>query len=535
MTHTEARYAVGKEKWKILLIDDDPGIRKVTSIALEDVGYEVLTAEDGLVGVSLFQEASPDIVITDIRMPGLDGLEVLRRIKELDPSADVIVITAFSEIELAIKALQLDASDFITKPVHDEALMVALKRAKERYLNRKDLQDYTALIEERWIRTAEELAKTFHFQKMLIESSIDGIVAGDQEGKVIIFNKSMEEMLCFAREEVVGRMRLEDFFSPGEYEKFQSTLASEVFGGKDRLHLYETFLAAKNGGKIPCQLLASVLFEEGEEVGLVIFFRDLRTIRKLTQEFADQARMLHQDKMISLGRLAASVVHEINNPLSGILNYARLMMKMLGRGPLNQESTGKFESYLSLMESELSRCSKIVSNLLSFSRKSKLEFSEVNLSDLLSRCITLSRHKLTLQNIQIQERISSEIPKVTGDFNQLQQCVINLIFNAIDAMPNGGVIGIDTSFNSRKGLVEIKVSDTGCGIAKEDLQYIFDPFFTTKTEGKGLGLGLSTVYGIIDRHKGTITAESEPGKGTVFTIKLPVTPKVSEVPRKEIG
>lgn len=524
-----------KKSWKILIIDDDPGILKVTSLALEDAGYEVITAADGYAGVDLFEEALPDIVITDIRMPGLDGMEVLRRIKELDPLAEVIVITAFSEMDLAIKALQLDASDFITKPVNQEALMVALKRAKERYSARRDIQDYTAIIEERWMRTAEELAKTFRFQKMLIESSIDGIVAGDREGKVIIFNKSMEEMLCFAWEEVMGRMRLEDFFAPGEYEKFQRTLASEVFGGKDRLQLYETFLAAKNGTKIPCQLLASVLFENGEEVGLVIFFRDMRTIRKMTQEFADQARMLHQDKMISLGRLAASVVHEINNPLAGILNYARLMMKMLNRGSLTPESTSKFESYLSLMESELSRCSKIVSNLLSFSRKSKLEFSELNLGELLSRCITLSHHKLTLQNIQIQERISPDIPKVIGDFNQLQQCIINLIFNAIDAMPNGGVIGIETSFNSRRELVEIKVSDTGCGIAKADLQYIFDPFFTTKTEGKGLGLGLSTVYGIIDRHKGTITAESEPGHGTVFTIKLPVNPKGGEGDKPQAG
>ena len=199
---------MSKKDWKILLIDDDPGIRKVTSIALEDAGYEVQTAEDGLKGVALFQEISPDIVLTDIRMPGIDGLEVLRRIKELDASKEVIVVTAFSEIELAIKALQLDASDFITKPVNDEALMVALRRAKERYTNRKELQDYTALIEERWMRTSEELAKTFHFQQMLIESSIDGIVAGDREGKVIIFNKSMEEMLGYAKVEVVGKMTL---------------------------------------------------------------------------------------------------------------------------------------------------------------------------------------------------------------------------------------------------------------------------------------------------------------------------------------
>jgi PAS domain S-box-containing protein len=508
--------------WKILLIDDDPGIRKILSITLEDAGYRVVTAPDGETGVDLSQKESPHLVLTDIRMPGIDGLEVLRRIKELDPSKEVIVITAFSDIELAIKALQLDASDFITKPINDDALTVALKRAKERYSTRKELRDYTAIIEEKWMQTAEELAKTFHFQNILIESSIDGIIAWDRAGRFIVFNKSMERMLGYSKEEAVSGMTLDQFFAPGEEEKFEIKLKSDEFGGKNRLYLYESTLVSKTGAKIPVQLSASVLFHENQEIGVVGFFRDLRDIRKLTQQFADQARLLHQDKMISLGKLAASVVHEINNPLSGMLNYIRLMIRIINRGPMATDAVQKFRSYLVLMEDELDRCSKIVSNLLAFSRKSKLEFSEVNLADLLAKCAMLSNHKLTLQNIRLDMQVQSDTPNVLGDFNQLQQCIINLIFNAIDAMPDGGLLNIRVCGNAQKDLVEIHVEDTGCGIPKEDLLYVFDPFFTTKREGKGLGLGLSTVYGIIDRHKGTIKVQSEVEKGSIFTITLPV-------------
>jgi signal transduction histidine kinase len=227
--------------------------------------------------------------------------------------------------------------------------------------------------------------------------------------------------------------------------------------------------------------------------------------------------------MISLGRLAASVVHEINNPLAGILNYIRLMIKIVSRGStLTAENLQKFQRYLDLVQSETDRCSGIVSNLLAFSRQSKLEFSEVNINELLERCIMLSQHKLTLQNIEIKTDLNPGISNVSGDFNQIQQCVINLIFNGVDAMPDGGILSIKSALNANRGVVEIEIADTGTGIAKEDLPHIFDPFFSTKTEGSGLGLGLSTVYGIIDRHKGTITVDSEVGKGTVFTITLPV-------------
>ncbi len=508
--------------WKILLIDDDPGIRKVLTLSLEDAGYRVISAPDGKTGLELCEAESPQIVITDIQMPIMNGLEVLQRVKALDPDREVIVITAFTDTESAIKALQLDASDFITKPLSDDALMVALKRAQERYTTRRELRDYTAILEEKWMQTSEELARTFHFQRMLIESSIDGIVACDSASKVMIFNRSMEQMLGYERDEVVGRMLLDGFFAPGEGEKFYAKLSSEECGGKNRLFLCELYLLRKGGTKIPCQVSAAVLVEGGREMGIVGFFRDLREIRQMAQEFEDQARLLHQDKMISLGKLASSVVHEINNPISGMLNYAHLMQKVLKRGLTTPEAAEKFAGYLELMESELSRCSKIVSNLLAFSRKSKIEFEPVQVNDLLARSLALSAHKLAMQNVAVKTGFDPRAPEILGDFNQLQQCIINLIFNAIDAMPEGGTLTLESELHPASKVVEIRVGDTGCGIREEDIPYIFDPFFTTKKEGKGVGLGLSTTYGIVDRHKGTICVSSKPGRGTLFTIKLPL-------------
>ena len=372
--------------WRIVLIDDEADIREVTSLTLRDAGYEVATAADGQAGLDLFADITPQIVITDIRMPRLDGLAVLEKIKQTGSDTEVIVVTAFGEMDLAIRALQLDASDFITKPINDESLHLALKRARERYTARKQARDYTALLEKR---------------------------------------------------------------------------------------------------------------------------------------NADQARILHQDKMLSLGRLAASVVHEINNPLSGILNYLRLMARILNRGPLDDAQQAKFAGYLDLVESETDRCSRIVSSLLTFSRKSKPSFAPLDFKDLIERTVVLSRHRLTLNDISISHHIESNLPPVKGDFNQLQQCLINLIFNANDAMPQGGTLDLQVRARPGNRGVGVAVKDSGMGITPEDQSQIFEPFFTTKDEGFGVGLGLSTVYGIMESHNGSVTVDSVPGKGSVFLLELP--------------
>ena len=511
--------------WKILFIDDEEGIRKVIKLTLSDAGYDVVTAANGKQGMEICAKENPQIVITDIRMPEMNGIEVLKKIKEDFPDMEVIMVTGFGDMDLVSQALTLNASDFINKPIHDEALMVALDRAKKKYLARKNLYDYTALMEDRWVTTADALEKIYNFQNNLIESSIDGIIGCDEEGKIRTFNRAMEEMLGHEKDEVIGKMTLKHLLPVREEEKFQSELYSDDFGGKNRLIFVEKELLTKAGNKIPVQLSATVIFERGEAAGLVAIFRDLRELRRLEQQFADHTRLLQQDKMISLGRLSASVVHEINNPLAGILNYARLMMKIMGRGPLTPEYQDKFQRYLTLIESETSRCSKIVSNLLAFSRKSELKFSEIDVNELLQKCLLLSQHKMELQKIEPELELDESRPKIWGDFNQIQQAVINLVFNAIDAMPDGGRLSIASVSRTADRYTEIKVKDTGCGIPPESIDRIFDPFYTTKREGQGIGLGLSTVYGIIDRHKGKIEVASEPNKGTVFTLTFPVTPK----------
>jgi PAS domain S-box-containing protein len=511
--------------WKIVLIDDEEDIREVMAIALQDRGYWVETAAEGAAGIRLCGEALPQIVITDIRMPGMNGLQVLETIKKQFPDIEVIVATAFGEMDLAIRALQLDASDFITKPISDDALYLALNRARDRYTSRKQLKDYTVLLEKEKAETSQQLFKTLAFQRNLIENSMDGILGCDETGLVVTYNQSMEQIVGYPKIEVIHKMIFDQFFSAGQATRFNEELSADKFGGQDRLNLYETTLRNKSGLDVPVQVSAVTLFDEGRANGLVCFFRDLREIRKLEREMADQARILHQDKMMSLGRLAASVVHEINNPLSGILNYLRLMARIMNRGTLTQEQTEKFQGYLELVETETRRCSQIVSNLLSFSRKSPPSFGDVHIDELLKRCIILSRHRLQLSHISLDTSIMPDLPTVKGDFNQLQQCVINLIFNAIDAMGNGGDLKLEGGYDSREGRVIVTVKDSGPGIAPDDLPRIFEPFYTTKKEGYGVGLGLSTVYGIMQHHHGTVTVESTPGQGAAFMLRFPVSPE----------
>ena len=509
--------------WRIVLIDDEEGIRRVTRITLEDAGYHVQTAENGESGLELCEAVQPQIVITDVRMPKMDGIAVLEKIKQTHPETEVIVATAFGEMDLAIRALQLDASDFITKPLHSDALSVALERAKARYNDRKQLKDYTTFLEEGWNDTTRELMASFTFQNSLIESSMDGIIACDADDRVLTFNQSACDMLGYEAPEVLRRERLGRFLLSEEEARLRGALEKNDRAEEGKLPLFETTLCGKNGQRIPVQMAVSRVAIPDENPGIVCFVRDLREIRRLEREVEDQARILHQDKMMSLGRLAASVVHEINNPLAGILNYCRLMLRILRRGTISAEQLEKFIRYLDLVEKETDRCSQIVSGLLTFSRKSPAAFGPVAVPELIQRCVLLCQHKLELNNIRLDQDIAADLPEIRGDLNQLQQCIINLVFNAADAMPDGGRLTLSAALCQGSREVCLRVTDTGSGIAAKDLPHIFEPFYTTKDEGYGVGLGLSTVYGIIQNHQGSVQVESEAGKGTTFVLHLPAS------------
>jgi PAS domain S-box-containing protein len=507
--------------WNILFVDDEAGIRGVARLYLEDAGYRVRTAANARAALEACEALEPQILVTDIRMPGMDGIALLEAVKERHPDTEVIVATAFGDMEVAVRALRLDASDFIAKPLTNEALDVALGRAKRRYTDRKNLRAYTDFLERDWSETTEELMEALEFQHNLVDSSMDGIMASGARGIVVTFSTAMERLTGFRKTDVVHRMELSDFFLPEEEERLHRALADERYGGTDRLFRFETTLRAESGGRIPVQLSASVIRGRGEPDGIVCFCRDLREIHRLEREMEDQARVLHQDKMMSLGRLAASVVHEINNPLAGILNYSRLMTRILDRGELSAEHRERFAGYLDLVEKESARCSEIVSNLLTFSRKSPAAFGPVRLGELLRRSVLLTQHKMELSRIRLEPRIAPDLPDIPGDANQLQQSIINLLFNAIDAMPDGGTVRLSAHHHPADGAVVLEVQDTGVGIDPAHLPHIFEPFYTTKDEGYGVGLGLSTVYGIVEHHGGRIDVESTPGEGTRFRLRFP--------------
>lgn len=237
---------------------------------------------------------------------------------------------------------------------------------------------------------------------------------------------------------------------------------------------------------------------------------------------AAQRKLIQGDRLASLGQLAASVAHEINNPVSGVLNLSMVLQRMLESGQVPPDRIDDFRRYLGMITDETTRVGRIVSDLLAFSRRSSPESADVDVNGVVERVITLLGHRLQLGRVEVELELDRALPPVRGDASQLQQVVINLVMNAAEAMLEGGPIRIRTRVDPAAGEAALEVVDEGTGIPPEQLGRIFDPFCSTKEEGKGVGLGLSVVYGIVDAHGGSIDVRSEVGRGTTFEVRLPL-------------
>ena len=252
-----------------------------------------------------------------------------------------------------------------------------------------------------------------------------------------------------------------------------------------------------------------------------------RRVEQATAELrAAQDQMIQAEKLASLGKLAAVVAHEINNPLSGVLTYAKLLRKWVERGDAALHETDMRDA-LQLIENETRRCGDIVRNLLTFARVTPMNITAVDVNAIVKQCIKLVEHKLQLGNIIEDLQLDAALPPVSGDTGQVEQLLLALIMNAIEAMPREGNLRIVTARDGND--VVVTVSDDGIGIPPELLPRLFDPFVTTKEDGKGTGLGLAICRSIIDRHRGKIEVKSEVGRGTAFTIRLPAAAVVEAV------
>lgn len=249
-----------------------------------------------------------------------------------------------------------------------------------------------------------------------------------------------------------------------------------------------------------------------------------KMVEERTRQLKDtNKKLLHKDKMASLGKLAASVVHEINNPVAGVLNLTMLIKRMLTDSNSCLGDIDKIIQYLDLMESETRRTSRIVSNLLSFSRQNKIELGRVNINNLIEETLILNSNLLKINNVSVETRLDATLPHMFASADQLKQVFMNLISNAVEAMEsqNKGALLIETVYLLKDNAIKIILKDNGPGIPEKDCQKIFEPFFTTK-KGKGVGLGLSVAYGIIQEHDGTIEVTSKTGNGTLFEIRFPL-------------
>jgi len=232
--------------------------------------------------------------------------------------------------------------------------------------------------------------------------------------------------------------------------------------------------------------------------------------------------VLHVEKMATIGKMAAVVAHEINNPLAGILTYAKLVRRWIERGEAGTSKKGDAEQSLDLIAAESHRCGELVKNLLTFSRTAPMNVVTTDLDVVVDRGVRLLRHQMEMNGIELHLELAQGLPKIQCDPGQIEQVVLALVMNAIDAMPRGGNLWLSTRFSEASMEVAIEVRDDGSGIPPEILPRLFEPFLTTKESGKGVGLGLAVSENIVERHEGRIDVQSELGKGTTFTVTLPL-------------
>jgi len=351
----------------------------------------------------------------------------------------------------------------------------------------------------------DELRKIYDFQANLIEGSIDGIVATDKRGNIVVFNEGAEKVFGYASEEAIGKIDVADLYPPGQTEKVREDLYGEGYGGAGKLANYETTILDKAGREVPVWLSASIIYEDGNVLGTVLFFRDLTERKRL------ERRVLESERLATMGQGVAYISHEIKNPLMVIGGFAHQVLRKIGQNGKNKEK-------LEIIINEIKRLEEFLSDVTDFTRLSRPKKNLASINNVVEEVSTLLEQEFEAHHVAFDKSIDPRIPRTLIDPKQIKQLFINILKNAVEAMPEGGKLSIETYLND--DTIEIRISDTGKGVAPEDIDDIFDPFVTTKPKGTGLGLAISRK--IIEDHEGDMCIQSELGKGTVCTIILPV-------------
>ena len=390
------------------------------------------------------------------------------------------------------------------------SIMVQLHDVTERKRLEQRLQQYNEELEANVGERTREIEETKQYLQNLLENANDVIYTLDVEQRFTYVNSKVEAW-GYRKEDLVGRPYLALLSKRHRGRRLKSTLD---IGAKQ---VYEVEVMTRTGEtRVTMVSVSPLCTPEGTIMGVLGIARDITATKKLEQQIRNS------EKLVSIGMLAAGVAHEINNPLGGILNCLYNFRK----GGLSSE---RREEYLLSMEDGLRRVQKIVRQLLDFSQQHDPELSITDLNALVERVLVLTEHAFLAHQIKLNTDLSLDVPAVMVDRHMIEQVLMNLVLNAVQAIKGGGEVTIRTRLAD--GVCAIDVQDTGCGIPPHVLPRIFDPFFTTKGIGEGTGLGLSVSLGIVERHGGRLLVESDVGKGSIFTVCLPLTPERAPVAR----
>ena len=514
---------------QVLIAEDDDVSRKVLSSMLRKQGHEVVEVADGSQGwIKMQDEDAPRLLILDIMMPAMDGLELCRKIRNTESHlcSYIILLTAKNSKQDIVQGLEAGANDYITKPYDFEELQARIR------VGQRMVEMQASLVDE--ISRRKEVEETLREREAFITSILDNLPVGvainsvDPEVKFTYMNDNFAKFYRTTREALAPP---NDFWEvvypdPEFREQIKQRVLEDCASGDPQRMVWEDVPISRPGQDIFYITAQNIILPDENYIVSTVW--DV-TARKKAEEEHDklQAQLLQAQKMDAIGQLAGGVAHDFNNLLTSIIGNVELALFDIDRDePLYeilQEVKGSGE-----------KASLLTRQLLAFSRKQILQPEVLDLNEVLPDISKMIR-RIIGEDIELETVLAPDLARVEADPGQLEQVILNLAINARDAMPNGGKLVIETanadldqSYSQSHGrlvspgpYVLLAISDTGAGISPEIQSQVFEPFFTTKEKGKGTGLGLSTVYGIVKQSSGYIWVYSEIGAGTTFKMYLP--------------
>lgn len=538
-----------KKNARILVVDDEPGMRELLEAELHHLGYRVTTARDGTEALSLIGQEEFHLVITDVRMPNMDGIVMLGRIKEIDPNLEVIMMSGHGSVETAVEAMKKGAYDFILKPFSLDEIKMLVEKA----LEKKELKGLVALYES--TKAIFSTVRLNDLCEIVIATVVKTFKA--DVGSVILLNESRRLVIAASRgipQELTKETQLEigeriaglaahtkqEFLLTGGISKYP---AFENLPGNPRiLSSIVCPLVSPEGGLLgilnlsrtrnpenftTTDLQGASIFASLASLGIVNakLFNALEA--KISELRDARDRLFQQEKLASIGRLVAGVAHELNNPLTSVIGYSQLASA--------SDNMADIKRSLPIIYEQALRCSKIVKDLLIFARQKKTVRQPLRAASLMEESIGGLSLEFQKRKIRVDWRRPDEEVFISADQTQLKQVFTNLLTNAFQALEHfPGEKKISVSIQTAADKVRFIIKDNGPGVSDEVAPKIFDPFFTTKDVGQGTGLGLSLSYGIIKEHGGVLYFEKNQPQGACFIVELPYQKTAEVVPEKPV-